>query len=91
MSTTSIPTTQQALWLKSAKGAWAVEPNTVSPPKKGEVLTRIESSALNPVDWKIHDYDFGITEYPAIIGSDIAGVVVAVGEGVENVKVGDRV
>ncbi|THH20119.1 hypothetical protein EUX98_g8646 [Antrodiella citrinella] len=91
MATASIPTTQQALWLKSAKGAWVIEPNAVPKPEKGEVLTRIESSALNPVDWKIHDYDFGVSEYPAIIGQDIAGVVVAVGEGVENVKVGDRV
>lgn len=57
-----------------------------------ELLVRIESSALNPVDWKVHDYDFGVPSYPAVLGSDIAGVVVAAADGVKSkVKVGDRV
>lgn len=87
----ALPTSQKALYLLAAKGAWSVEPNDVPTPEEGEVLVRIESSALNPVDWKVHDYDFGIPKYPAILGSDSAGVVVAVGDGVQKVKVGDRV
>ena len=87
----SIPTSQKALYLQSAKGAWAVGPNDVPTPSANEVLIRVEAATLNPVDWKIHDYDFGVPGYPAIIGTDSAGVVVKVGEGVKRFHVGDRV
>ncbi|TCD68535.1 hypothetical protein EIP91_010460 [Steccherinum ochraceum] len=87
----SIPTTQKALFIESPKGAWAVKSHSVPTPGAGEVLVRVEAAALNPVDWKVHDFDFFIAEYPAIIGIDSAGVVVALGDGVENVKVGDKV
>ena len=89
----SLPTTQKALFLLAPRGDWAVGPNPVPTPEKGEVIVRIEGSALNPVDWKIHDFDFGVPEYPTVLGTDSAGVVVAVGEGVDEkkVKVGDRV
>ena len=90
-SSESIPTIQKALFIVSPKGDWSVEPHSVPTPKAGEVLLRIESAALNPVDWKIHDLGFGVSEYPAILGSDSAGVIVALGEGVTKVKVGDRV
>lgn len=90
----SIPTTQKALYLESARGAWRVGTNDVPTPAPGsdELLVRVESSALNPVDWKVHDYDFGVPSYPAILGSDVAGVVVAAADGVKgDVKVGDNV
>ena len=62
----------------------------IDEPGPGEVLVEVHAAALNPLDWKIHDYDFFISEYPAILGSDAAGVVKKVGEGVTNVVVGDR-
>ncbi|TCD61389.1 hypothetical protein EIP91_008526 [Steccherinum ochraceum] len=86
-----VPTTQKALFIESPKGAWAVRTHAVPAPGAGEVLVRVEAAALNPIDWKAHDFDFAISEYPAIIGSDSAGVVVALGNDVENVKVGDKV
>lgn len=46
---------------------------------------------LNPVDWKSLAYRFGIERFPWVLGRDVCGVVESVGEGVENVKVGDRV
>ncbi|TCD60172.1 hypothetical protein EIP91_010619 [Steccherinum ochraceum] len=87
----TLPTTQNALWVVSPKGGWSIGPNVVPTPDQGEVLIRIESCALNPVDWKYHDYDIAPPIYPNIYGSDIAGVVAAVGNGVQRVKVGDRV
>ncbi|MGA8037583.1 MAG: zinc-binding dehydrogenase [Candidatus Acidiferrales bacterium] len=63
-------------------------------PKVGtkEVLVRVRACALNHLDLWIR---IGIpgqkTPMPHIPGSDIAGEVAAIGEGVENVKVGDRV
>jgi NADPH:quinone reductase-like Zn-dependent oxidoreductase len=53
--------------------------------------------AINPVDWKIQEYalSFGGTpsnqNYPNILGRDIAGEIVEVGEGVTRLKVGQRV
>ncbi|THH26647.1 hypothetical protein EUX98_g7547 [Antrodiella citrinella] len=55
----TIPTTQEAVWIESLKGAWVVRPNTVPTPEAGEVLVRLEAARLNLVDWKINDYDFG--------------------------------
>jgi NADPH:quinone reductase-like Zn-dependent oxidoreductase len=46
---------------------------------------------LNPVDWKSLAYRFGIERFPWVLGRDVCGVVMSVGEGVENVEVGDRV
>jgi NADPH:quinone reductase-like Zn-dependent oxidoreductase len=60
-------------------------------PGPGELLVRNYAIAANPVDWKIQDYGFAITEYPNVLGSDGCGIVTAVGEGVTKFKVGDRV
>ncbi|TCD60724.1 hypothetical protein EIP91_009630 [Steccherinum ochraceum] len=90
----ALPATQNALWIVSPKGPWSVGLNGVPTPGQGEVLIRIESTALNPVDWKEHDYDHFILrqlEYPVILGTDSAGIVVAVGDSVQKVNVGDRV
>jgi NADPH:quinone reductase-like Zn-dependent oxidoreductase len=63
-------------------------------PGAGEILVRNHAVAVNPVDWMIQYLGkrlFSWIRLPFILGSDVAGVVVAVGSGVTNVKVGDRV
>ena len=60
-------------------------------PRAGEVLVKIHATALNPVDWKIRAYDFFIKEYPTILGTDAAGTIEAVGEGVTTFQKGDKV
>ncbi|THH28937.1 hypothetical protein EUX98_g5253 [Antrodiella citrinella] len=91
MSST-IPSQQKALFLLSKQGDWKVDHTPVLKPKAGEVLIRVESSALNPVDWKVRDWGLDvIPEYPTILGCDSAGVVIAVGEGVKSVAIGDKV
>lgn len=62
-------------------------------PKKGEVLVKIHASGVNPIDNKIR---LGLSPYaspvlPAVLGTDLAGVIEAVGEGVTDFKVGDEV
>lgn len=59
----------------------------------GEVVVKNSHVAINPVDWKLQEYDppqFNL-KYPDILGKDLAAEVVEVGEGVSNVKVGQRV
>jgi NADPH:quinone reductase-like Zn-dependent oxidoreductase len=55
------------------------------------VLIKVTAAAINPVDWKIRDWGIFVDEYPAIVGSDAAGVIVQTGSNVKNVKEGDRV
>ncbi|OIV39600.1 zinc-dependent alcohol dehydrogenase family protein [Flavobacterium johnsoniae] len=62
-------------------------------PKKGEVLVKIHASGVNPIDNKIR---IGISPYaspvlPAVLGTDLAGVIEEIGEGVTDFKVGDEV
>lgn len=90
-TTNMTPNSQQALWLTTRQGAFAVQPTPVYKPGPGEILVRVEASALNPVDWKIQSYGIFIEEYPAILGVDLAGVVEEVGEDVKDLKRGDRV
>ena len=59
----------------------------------GEVLVRIVASGTNPIDYKIRtgQAPYAMPELPAVLGTDLAGVVEAVGEGVTAFKAGDEV
>ncbi|PWV48872.1 zinc-dependent alcohol dehydrogenase family protein [Chitinophaga sp. S165] len=62
-------------------------------PDQGEVLVRVKASGLNPLDAKIRA---GQAEHvkqplPAILGIEMAGIVVEVGEGVTGFVPGDKV
>ncbi|KAF5582979.1 zinc-binding alcohol dehydrogenase domain-containing protein [Fusarium pseudoanthophilum] len=61
---------------------------TRSTPKPGpdELLIAVKSVALNPADVIMRDQGLFITEYPTVIGFDMAGLVLQVGE---NVPAGD--
>jgi NADPH:quinone reductase-like Zn-dependent oxidoreductase len=84
----------QAAWM-TAKG----QPLTISAapmpePRAGEILVRNRAVALNPFDGVVQTLG-GIVapwlSYPAILGSDVAGEVVAVGSSVSRFRPGDRV
>ncbi|WP_404312783.1 NADP-dependent oxidoreductase [Agrococcus terreus] len=61
----------------------------------GEVRVRVEAAALNPVDWKIFTGGSAAVarglQPPLGVGSDIAGTIDEVGDGVDGWAVGDRV
>lgn len=61
-------------------------------PGPGEVLVRIEATSINPVDYKIRRAGPPTApDLPAVLGCDLAGVVVGVGEGVTAFRAGDEV
>ncbi|MEU3460688.1 NADP-dependent oxidoreductase [Streptomyces sp. NPDC006733] len=63
-------------------------------PGPGQVRVRIRAVGVNPVDGKIRSgamEDIFPTALPAVPGGEIAGVVDAVGEGVERLAVGEEV
>lgn len=60
----------------------------------GQVRVRVAAAGLNPVDWKIMQFErvataFGVS-LPAGFGNDLAGTIDEVGEGVTGWAVGDR-
>ncbi|KAH8079078.1 chaperonin 10-like protein [Cristinia sonorae] len=87
----SVPSLQKALFVQERRGPWQISSAAVPSPGPKEVLIRVEAAGLNPVDWKIQKYGVAVDEYPAILGTDCAGVVVEIGEDVTRVKVGDSV
>jgi len=61
-------------------------------PGKGEVLVRVKAAGVNPYDTYMRAGTYAIKpSLPYTPGSDAAGVVEAVGEGITKVKPGDRV
>ncbi|WP_157219252.1 NADP-dependent oxidoreductase [Flavisphingomonas formosensis] len=61
-------------------------------PGAGQILVRTKAIGVNPVDWKLLSGTAPVLPpLPLVPGGDIAGIVDAVGAGVESVKAGDPV
>ncbi|NVZ66809.1 zinc-dependent alcohol dehydrogenase family protein [Pseudomonas gingeri] len=62
-------------------------------PAAGQVLVRIKASGINPLDGKVRAGQAGHARQPlpAVLGMDLAGVIEALGEGVDGWTVGDEV
>src|SRR5215216_6338501 len=72
-----------------AHEAVAPEPLVVDDPGPGEVLVRVQASGVCHTD--LHIRNGAIGTLPILLGHEGAGVVEAVGPGVEQPKVGDYV
>lgn len=60
----------------------------------GQVRIRVRAASVNPIDWKLRAgylAEMMPTTFPAVPGSDAAGVVDEVGEGTTGVTLGDEV
>ena len=60
----------------------------------GEVLVRVYASSVNAFDVSVAAgamQQYMTYEFPAVIGTDVAGTITAIGEGVGGFSVGDRV
>lgn len=60
-------------------------------PMSNEVLVKVDSIGLNPVDYKLIEDPLDTFSFPHIFGLDASGIVEAVGDEVTAFKVGDRV
>ncbi|KAF2126221.1 GroES-like protein [Dothidotthia symphoricarpi CBS 119687] len=82
----------QAAWITEAKSnPLQVKEAAMPTAGKGEVVVKNHAVAVNPVDWKIQDSGMFLQKYPNVLGEDVAGEVIEVGEGVTQFKKGDRV
>lgn len=68
-----------------------IHESTIPGPKPDEVLVKIDSIGLNPVDYKLIGSPSSVFDYPHIFGLDAAGTVVSVGKNVTDFTVGERV
>lgn len=60
-------------------------------PDEGELLVEVGAAGINPVDTYFRDGSYKPVSLPFTPGVDIAGTVVAAGEGVDSFSVDDRV
>jgi NADPH:quinone reductase-like Zn-dependent oxidoreductase len=61
-------------------------------PRKGEVLVRVFGAGVGPWDALIREGRSGLAlTLPVTLGADLSGVVVEVGDGVEDLEPGDAV
>src|SRR4029077_3010968 len=61
-------------------------------PNAGQILVRVHAAGVNPYDTYMRAGTYAVKpQLPYTPGSDAAGIVEAVGEGVKKVKRGDRV
>ncbi|KAJ7675277.1 chaperonin 10-like protein [Mycena rosella] len=82
---------QKALLIESKQGPFVLGTRPIPTPGAGEVVVKVHAAGLNPVDWKIQAYGIFVEDFPAVVGSDVAGEIEAVGQGVEGFQKGDRV
>lgn len=84
----------RALWLPKAKGTFQVGDAPYTKPSAGKLVIRSGAWALNIIDSGMQSAGSMIApwvKYPHVVGSDVAGEVVEVGDGVSRFAIGDRV
>ena len=81
----------QAAVLKEEKAKLTIEERPLPKPGPSDVVVKNYALATNPVDWKMQQTGFWVEKYPAVLGSDVSGIVDAVGSDVKHFQKGDRV
>ena len=88
------PSNNHAAWMDTARSPLAVRDAPMEQPGPGQVVIRNRAIAVNPVDWIIQvagGLAYRWLTYPAVLGSDVAGEIVAVADDVTGFRIGDRV
>ena len=65
-------------------------PDPVAGP--GELIVDIHAASVNGADWKVRAGNYSqVSQFPYILGRDFSGIVSALGDGVDEFRVGDAV
>ena len=83
--------TNRAAWLRAVNQTLEIGPADIGKPGRDEVLVRNHAIAINPIDWMMQYGAYPPGSIPRILGSDVAGEIIEVGEGVMQFHVGQRV
>ena len=86
--------TNHAMWLPAKGGALELASAPMPIAGHGQLVVRVAAVAVNPVDWivqRMGGLGFPWLRYPLVLGWDVAGEVVAIGDGVTRFAVGDPV
>jgi len=58
----------------------------------GEVVVEIHAASVNAADWQVRANEYGSDlQFPYILGRDFSGIVNMVGDGVDDLEIGDAV
>jgi NADPH:quinone reductase-like Zn-dependent oxidoreductase len=60
-------------------------------PGPGQVLVDTHAASINAADWKVCAGEYNQPKFPLILGRDFSGAVSALGQGVQDLRVGDEV
>lgn len=86
--------TNQAAWLVAQQRPLEVKPSPYTRPDSKQMVVKNSAVAVNPIDWAKQFVGVKKWEWqasPWIIGEDVAGEVVEIGDEITRFKVGDRV
>ncbi|CAF1308701.1 unnamed protein product [Adineta ricciae] len=92
-----IPSTQKALQWVRVSGTnpfeWTTSAPVIEPSEldANQVLIENHAVSLNPIDYKIAESNFLNVNLPSVTGYDVSGRIVAIGNDVQDYKVGDEV
>jgi alcohol dehydrogenase len=82
----------RALQLISDRKLELVDLPLPPPPAPGEVQIRVKAVALNHIDvWGFRGMAFAKRKMPLVVGAEASGEIVALGEGIINFKIGEKV
>jgi NADPH:quinone reductase-like Zn-dependent oxidoreductase len=93
-NTMPMNTVNTAAWITTKQTQLEVKSAPYTHPQAGEIVVKNHAVAINPLDWIIQvagNIMYTWLKYPSVLGADLAGEVVEIGEGVTRFTVGDRV
>jgi NADPH:quinone reductase len=93
MNSSAFPTTMRVAVVQEPNGPFEIVPRELPVLLPGHVLVRIVASGVNPLDAKIRAGSAAHAKHPlpAVLGLDLAGIVVRIGSGVTRFGPGDEV
>lgn len=83
----------KAAYIEQFGGPEVLQYGDVPDPVAGasQVVVDVAAASVNGADWRVRAGQYGQATFPLVLGRDFSGTVAALGEGVDDFKVGDAV